>query len=76
MDRICPTMDLELTSMFKKTLEKQGLKFMLKTKVVGGSGSANGCKVEIEPAQGGAKQVLESDYILVATGRRAYTGGL
>jgi dihydrolipoamide dehydrogenase len=76
MDRICPTMDLELTTSFRKTLEKQGLKFMLKTKVVGGSGSANGCKVEIEPAEGGAKQVLDADIILVATGRRPYTGGL
>ena len=76
MDRICPTMDLELTSTFRKTLEKQGLKFMLKTKVVGGSGSANGCKVEIEPAEGGAKSVLDADIVLVATGRRPYTGGL
>lgn len=76
MDRICPTMDLELTASFKKTLEKQGLKFMMKTKVVGGSGGPNGCKVEVEPAEGGAKSTLDSDYILVATGRRAYTGGL
>lgn len=49
---------------------------MLKTKVVGGSGGPNGCKVEVEPAEGGQKTVLDSDYILVSTGRRAYTGGL
>ena len=55
MDRICPTMDVELTQHFKKTLEKQGMKFMLKTKVVGGSGGPNGCKVEIEPAEGGQR---------------------
>lgn len=48
MDRICPAMDFEITTMFKKILEKQGFKFLLKTKVVGGSGSANGCKVEVE----------------------------
>lgn len=48
----------------------------MKTKVVGGSGGPNGCKVEIEPAEGGQKTVLDSDYILVSTGRRAYTGGL
>jgi dihydrolipoamide dehydrogenase len=48
-------MDIELTSTFRKMIEKQGLKFILKTKVVGGSGSANGCKVEIEPAEGGAR---------------------
>jgi dihydrolipoamide dehydrogenase len=76
MDRICPTMDVELTNQFKKTLEKQGFKFLLKTKVVGGSGGANGCKVDIEPAQGGSKSTLDCDIILVSTGRRAYTQGL
>jgi len=76
MDRICPTMDVEVTQQFKKILEKQGIKFMMKTKVVGGSGSANGCKVEVEPAEGGARQTLDADIILVATGRRAYTSGL
>ena len=30
MDRLCPTMDLELTKTFKRVLEKQGMKFMLK----------------------------------------------
>lgn len=48
----------------------------MKSKVVGGSGSANGCKVEIEPAEGGNKQTLDCDVILVSTGRRAYTNGL
>jgi dihydrolipoamide dehydrogenase len=69
-------MDNEVTSNFKKLLEKQGFKFLLKTKVVGGKGAAEGCKVEIEPAEGGARQTLDCDVILVATGRRAFTGGL
>ena len=43
MDRICPAMDIELTNHFKKSLEKQGFKFLMKTKVVGGKGGANGC---------------------------------
>jgi dihydrolipoamide dehydrogenase len=76
MDRVCPTMDYEITANFKKILEKQGFKFMMKTKVVGGKGSAQGCKVEVEPAEGGARQTLDCDIILVSTGRRAYTGGL
>jgi len=57
-------------------LEKQGFKFLMKTKVVGGKGDAAGCKVEIEPSEGGARQTLECDVILVATGRRAFTQGL
>jgi dihydrolipoamide dehydrogenase len=76
MDRICPSMDVEVTNTFKKMLEKQGFKFMMKTKVVGGKGAASGCKVEVEPAEGGARQTLECDVILVSTGRRAYTQGL
>ena len=55
MDRICPTMDVEVTTQFKKLLEKQGIKFLLKTKVVGGKASEAGCKVDIEPAAGGDK---------------------
>jgi dihydrolipoamide dehydrogenase len=55
MDRICPSMDIEITNNFKKILEKQGIKFMMKTKVVGGKGGPNGCKVEIEPAEGGQR---------------------
>ena len=76
MDRICPTMDVEVTSNFKKILEKQGFKFLLKSKVVGGKGGPSGCKVEIEPAEGGARQSIDCDIILVATGRRAFTQGL
>jgi dihydrolipoamide dehydrogenase len=76
MDRICPTMDNEVTTNFKKILEKQGFKFMMKSKVVGGSGGPNGCKVEVEPAEGGSRQTLDCDIILVATGRRAFTQGL
>ena len=45
MERICPAMDIEITNAFKKLLEKQGMKFLMKTKVVGGSGAAGGCKV-------------------------------
>ncbi len=76
MDKICPSMDTEITTTFKKLLEKQGLKFLMKTKVVGGAGGPNGCKVEIEPAEGGSRTTLDCDIILVSTGRRAFTAGL
>jgi dihydrolipoamide dehydrogenase len=76
MDRLVPSMDVELTANFKQILTKQGFKFMMKTKVIGGSGGPDGCKVEVEPSEGGAKQVIECDIILISTGRRAYTEGL
>ena len=34
LDRICPSMDKEISRNFHKTLEKQGFKFRLKTKVL------------------------------------------
>lgn len=44
--------------------------------MTGGSGGKNGCKVNIESADGGKKETLECDVILVSTGRRPYTQGL
>ena len=76
MDRICPFMDNEISTTFRKLLEKQGIKFMLSTKVVGGSGGASGCKVDIEPSAGGAKQTLDCEIVLVSTGRKPFTDGL
>lgn len=48
----------------------------MKHKVVSGKGGPNGCKVDIEAAEGGNKQSIDCDVILVSTGRRAFTGGL
>lgn len=35
-ERICPSMDVELSNAFKKTLDKQGMKFIMKSRVQGG----------------------------------------
>ena len=75
LDRICPSMDLELSTAFKKSLDKQGMKFIMKSRVQGGTGGPNGCKVEYLTADG-EKGVIESDVVLVATGRHAFTEGL
>mmetsp|Transcript_47846 Transcript_47846/g.35064 ORF Transcript_47846/g.35064 Transcript_47846/m.35064 type:complete len:162 (-) Transcript_47846:39-524(-) len=76
MDRICPFMDNELSAAFHKTLQKQGMKFMLSTKVVGGKTGPSGCKVDVEPSKGGEKTSIDADVVLVSTGRRAFTAGL
>jgi dihydrolipoamide dehydrogenase len=76
MDKICPTIDVEITNNFKRILEKQGFKFLLKTKVLGGKGGPSGCSIDIEPVDGGAKQTINADVILVAIGRRPFTQGL
>ncbi|GFZ13859.1 mitochondrial lipoamide dehydrogenase 1 [Actinidia rufa] len=50
---IVPTMDSEVRKQFQCALEKQKMKFMLKTKVVPVDTSRDGVKLTLEPAAGG-----------------------
>ncbi|KAK1280838.1 hypothetical protein QJS04_geneDACA004648 [Acorus gramineus] len=73
---IVPTMDFEIRKQFQRALEKQGMKFMLGTKVVGVDSSGDVMKLIVEPASGGEQSVLEADVVLVSAGRIPYTAGL
>lgn len=76
MDKICPSMDQELTKKFQTTLKKQGFKFNLKTKVTKSEVGADGVLLTTEAASGGKEKQETYDLVLVATGRRPYTDGL
>jgi dihydrolipoamide dehydrogenase len=76
LDRIVPGMDGEVAKQFQRLLEKQGLKFQLGQKVSKVENNGASAKVTIEPAAGGAAQVLDADVVLVAIGRRPFTAGL
>jgi dihydrolipoamide dehydrogenase len=76
LDRITPGMDGEIAKTLQRTLAKQGMTFKLGMKVTGVEKTATGAKVSVEPAAGGAAEVLEADVVLVAIGRRPYTEGL
>eukprot|EP00538_Stauroneis_constricta_P002269 CAMPEP_0119561268 /NCGR_PEP_ID=MMETSP1352-20130426/17139_1 /TAXON_ID=265584 /ORGANISM="Stauroneis constricta, Strain CCMP1120" /LENGTH=510 /DNA_ID=CAMNT_0007609437 /DNA_START=83 /DNA_END=1615 /DNA_ORIENTATION=+ len=77
MDRLCPSMDQELTKKFQTTLKKQGFKFNLKTKVTKSEIQADGkVLLTTEKAAGGGEKEAAYDVVLVATGRRPYTDGL
>jgi len=69
-------MDSEVAKTFQKILTKQGLKFNLGMKVLGGKKTANGVQVDLEAAKGGQKQTIEADVVLVSIGRRPYTENL
>jgi dihydrolipoamide dehydrogenase len=74
MDRILPVMDREMTSQLQRSLEKQGLRFRLKT-------AAESAKIENGRVQLKWKSETESgteecDTVLVSVGRRPYTDGL
>ncbi|KAJ8767486.1 hypothetical protein K2173_017530 [Erythroxylum novogranatense] len=73
---IVPSMDGEVRKQFQRSLEKQKMKFMLKTKVVGVDTSGDGVKLTIEPASGGQQTTLEADVVLVSAGRIPFTAGL
>jgi len=76
MERICPEMDHELSKNFQKSLKKQGLKFNMKTKVVGTEVQGDKVIVTTEPAAGGEQKTFEANVVLVSTGRRPFTTGL
>ncbi|WP_238120334.1 MULTISPECIES: dihydrolipoyl dehydrogenase [unclassified Xanthobacter] len=76
LDRILPGMDSEVARSFQRILEKQGFAFKLGTKVTGVDTKGKSLKVSVEPAAGGAAEVLEADVVLVAIGRVPYTTGL
>jgi dihydrolipoamide dehydrogenase len=76
MDRILPGMDSEICSQCQRIFAKQGLKFRLSSKVTAVDTSGNVLKAQVEPAAGGAAEILEADMVLVAVGRVPYTEGL
>lgn len=76
LDRICPSMDVELTKKFQQTLKKQGFKFQMKTKVTKSEVAGDGVILTTEPSKGGDAKEEKYDIVLVATGRRPYTDGL
>ncbi|MWV18304.1 dihydrolipoyl dehydrogenase [Pseudomonas sp. L-22-4S-12] len=76
LDRICPGLDEETGRTLQRSLAKQGLSFKLGSKVTAAVVTDAGVELGIEPASGGAAQLLQADYVLVAIGRRPYTQGL
>jgi len=75
-ENIVPTMDDEVRRTFKRSLEKQGMKFMLTTKVNSAKREGDSVTLELEPAKGGEKKELTVDVVLVSAGRRPFTAGL
>jgi dihydrolipoamide dehydrogenase len=75
--RIAAGADSDVAKEFQKILKKQGLEFKLNTKVLSATVKpGGGAEVVIEDAQGGNKQTLTSDIVLVSVGRRPYTDDL
>src|SRR5437763_2801468 len=76
LDRILPNMDRELGPAMQRLLTRAGISFKLSTKVASGRAGKDGVALELEPAQGGERENLTADVVLVAIGRRPFTDGL
>ena len=69
-------MDGDVSKQFQRMLEKQGLVFKMNSKVTAVAKAKKGAIVTFEPVAGGAAETVETDVVLVATGRKPFTDGL
>jgi dihydrolipoamide dehydrogenase len=75
LDRITPGLDGEIGRNFQRILQKQGMKFMLSTKVTGVTKNGDALRVNVEGANG-EKQTIETDIMLVSIGRKPFVDNL
>lgn len=73
---ICGTMDGQTSKKLQQILKKQGMNFILETKVTGVDINDKGAKVHFENLKDNKTDSLEADVVLVAAGRSPYTEGL
>ena len=75
MDKVLPTMDVELGKTLARSLKKINFEFHLNTKVKACSVKGNQVSVTAENKKG-EDIVFSGDHVLVSVGRRPYTDGL
>ena len=73
LDHIIPGMDLDISKEFQKVLTKQGIKFLLKTKVDKIVKQKNSVKIF---TSGKNKKEFDCDVVLISVGRKPNTTGL
>lgn len=76
MDSIVPMLDQEIRKNFAKILEKQGMNFMLNTKVLKADISKNKVAVTVSDKNDGKEHKLNADVVLVSVGRKPNISGL
>ena len=76
LDALLPGMDGDVRKEAAKIFKKQGMTLKLSTKVTGVAVKGKKASVTVEPAAGGAAEVIEADVVLVSIGRRPNVDGL
>lgn len=75
-DKLAASMDQQTIAVLQKTLTKQGMKFMLSTKVTGHNIKGDKVEVTYESLKDGKLGSIQGDKVLVCTGRKPYTENL
>ncbi|NCO21094.1 MAG: dihydrolipoyl dehydrogenase [Rhodobacterales bacterium] len=76
LDAITPGMDGEVQKSFKRLLEKQGMKFIMGAAVQGVTTAKSRAKTTYKLRKDDSTHEIDSDIVLLATGRVPYTDGL
>ena len=76
LDKIVPNNDQEIAKHFQRNLQRQGLNFMLGTKVIQVDLNDKGVSLFAESVKGGKQQKIDCDVVLVAVGRKPSTDNL
>lgn len=75
-DRIVPGVDVEIGKNFQRILEKQGLNFMLSTKVVKAEKKSEKVELYVTSVGEGKDTKITADTVLLSVGRKPYSEGL
>jgi dihydrolipoamide dehydrogenase len=76
LDQILPGFDDDVRKDANKIFKKQGFEFRLSTKVTKAERKGDTVTLTVEPAKGGAAEMIEADVVLVSIGRKPNTDGL
>ncbi|MBN2234224.1 MAG: dihydrolipoyl dehydrogenase [Opitutales bacterium] len=74
LPRIAPASDAEVATALEKLLIRQGIRISTATRITGGTASASG--VTLEAVKGDEALSFSGDKVLVAVGRKPFTGDL
>lgn len=76
LDKILGSMDNEISRQFQKNMENQGIIYKLGSRVTDIKRNCTNAIVTFQPISGGRTERVETDVVLIATGRRPFTEGL
>lgn len=75
-DRLGGAMDQDCMNVLKKCMQKEGVSFLMSTKVTGSQAKGEQVELTFESLKDGKTESILADAVLVSTGRKPFTNGL